>query len=50
MFYASKALGMTMVDLFTDPKLVKRVKEDFKNNRTNPSYEPRIPAGPPKLN
>ncbi|MFQ3334976.1 MAG: aminobenzoyl-glutamate utilization protein B [Candidatus Arcticimaribacter sp.] len=50
MFYASKALGMTMVDLFTDPKLVERVKEDFKNNRTNPSYEPRIPAGPPKLN
>jgi aminobenzoyl-glutamate utilization protein B len=41
---------MTMVDLFTDPKLVERVKEDFKNNRTNPSYEPRIPAGPPKLN
>jgi len=50
MFYASKALGMTMVDLFTDPKLVARVKEDFKNNRTNPSYEPRIPDGPPQLN
>ena len=50
MFYASKALGMTMVDLFTDPKLVARVKEDFKNNRTNPSYEPRIPTGPPQLN
>lgn len=50
MFYASKALGMTMVDLFTDPKLVARVKEDFKNNRANPSYEPRIPAGPPQLN
>ena len=50
MFYASKALGMTMVDLFTDPKLVARVKEDFKSNRTNPSYEPRIPAGPAQLN
>lgn len=50
MLYASKALGMTMVDLFTDSKLVERVKEDFKNNRTNPSYDPRIPAGPPQLN
>ena len=50
MLYASKALGMTMVDLFTNPKLVDQVKEDFKNNRTNPSYEPRIPAGPPQLN
>jgi aminobenzoyl-glutamate utilization protein B len=50
MLYASKALGMTMVDLFTNPKLVEQVKEDFKNNRTNPSYEPRIPAGPPQLN
>ena len=50
MLYASKALGMTMVDLFTNSKLVEQVKEDFKNNRTNPSYEPRIPAGPPQLN
>ena len=50
MVYASKALGMTMVDLFKDPELVNQIKKDFKDNRTNPSYEPRIPAGPPKLN
>lgn len=50
MLYASKALGMTMVDLFKDPALVKRIKEDFKNNKTNSSYDPRIPAGPPSLN
>ena len=50
MVYASKALGMTMVDLFKDPELVNQIKKDFKDNRTNPSYEPRIPAGLPKLN
>ena len=50
MLYASKALGMTMVDLFKDPALIKRIKEDFKNNKTNSSYDPRIPAGPPSLN
>ena len=50
MVYASKALGMTMVDLFMDPKLIDQVKKDFKENRTNPVYDPRIPVGPPKLN
>jgi aminobenzoyl-glutamate utilization protein B len=50
MLYASKALGMTMVDLFKDPELINQIKKDFKDNRTNPSYEPRIPAGLPKLN
>tara|TARA_B100000767_G_scaffold275778_1_gene315466 strand:+ start:2733 stop:4163 length:1431 start_codon:yes stop_codon:yes gene_type:complete len=50
MVYASKALGMTMVDLFKDPKLIGQIKKDFKDNRTNPSYDPRIPAGPPELN
>ncbi len=49
MLYASKALGMTMIDLYTDAKLVERIKEDFKENKTNPSYDPRIPAGPPNL-
>jgi aminobenzoyl-glutamate utilization protein B len=50
MIYASKALGMTMADLFTDKKLVEEVKKDFKINKTNPVYQPRILPGPPKLN
>ena len=50
MVYASKALGMTMADLFTDKKLVEEVKKDFKINKTNPLYQPRILPGPPKLN
>ncbi len=50
MVYASKALGMTMADLFTDKKLVEEGKKDFKINKTNPVYQPRILPGPPKLN
>ena len=50
MIYASKALGMTMADLYTDNKLVEEVKKDFKIDKTNPVYEPRILPGPPKLN
>ena len=50
MVYAAKALGMTMADLYTDKKLVEEVKKDFKVNKTNPVYQPRILPGPPKLN
>ena len=50
MVYASKALGMTMADLFTDKKLGEEVKKDFKIIKTNPVYQPRILPGPPKLN
>ena len=50
MVYAAKALGLTMADLFTDKKLVEEVKKDFKINKTNPVYQPRILPGPPKLN
>ena len=31
MIYASKAMGMTMLDLFDDPKLVEKVKTIFSN-------------------
>ena len=47
--YASKALAMTMADLYTNPKLVEEVKKDFKENKTNPTYDPRILPGPPSL-
>ena len=49
MVYAAKALGMTMADLYSDKKLIEEVKKDFKANKTNPVYEPRILPGPPKL-
>ena len=49
MIYAAKALAMTMVDLYKDPSLVDAVKKDFKENKVNISYEPRILSGPPTL-
>lgn len=49
MLYAAKALSMTMADLYANPKLVKDVKQDFKDNKINPTYTPRILPGPPSL-
>ena len=49
MIYAAKALAMTMADLYKDPKLVDAVKKDFKDNKVNKTYDPRILPGPPSL-
>ncbi|TMM57540.1 amidohydrolase [Maribacter algarum] len=47
MVYASKALGMTAVDLFDNPKLVDEVKEEFKMRKGDEVYEPMIDGPPP---
>ena len=47
--YASKALAMTMVDLYENPKLLESVKKDFLDNKGDKVYNPRIPSGPPRL-
>ena len=49
MIYAAKALAMTMADLYKNPKLVDAVKKDFKYNKVNKTYDPRILPGPPSL-
>lgn len=49
MGYASKALAMTMVDLFENPQLVEEVKAEFKERKGDYIYEAMIPAGPPPL-
>ena len=49
MIYAAKALSMTMVDLFKEPKLVEAVKEDYRKNKSPKKYVPRIDPGPPTL-
>ena len=49
MLHASKALGMTMVDIFEDPKLVKEIKAEYKERRGSSRYEPMIPPGPPPI-
>ena len=49
MVQAAKALGMTMADLFEDPKLVEKVKAEFRQRKGNTTYEPMIPEGPPPV-
>jgi aminobenzoyl-glutamate utilization protein B len=47
MAYASKAMAMTMVDLFEDQKLIDAVKEEFKTRKGDEVYEPMIDGPPP---
>lgn len=47
MVYAAKALGMTAVDLFENPKLVNEVKEEFKTRKGDEVYKPMIDGPPP---
>jgi aminobenzoyl-glutamate utilization protein B len=49
MLYAAKAMGMTMADLFDNPKLVEKVKAEYKERKGNTVYEPIIPEGPPPI-
>ena len=45
--YASKAMAMTMVDLFEDPKMVTKVKEEFKRRKGEEKYQAMIDGPPP---
>jgi len=47
MAYASKAMAMTMVDLFEDQKLIDKVTEEFKTRKGDEVYEPMIDGPPP---
>lgn len=47
MVYASKALGMTAVDLFENQKLVDEVKAEFKQRKGSEVYKPMIDGPPP---
>ena len=47
MIYASKAMGMTMLDLFDDPKLVEKVKKEYKTRKGDVKYEAMIDGPPP---
>lgn len=49
MAQAAKALGMTMVDLFEDPKLVEKVKSEYRERKGNEVYKAIIPDGPPPI-
>lgn len=47
MIYAAKAMGMTMLDLFEDPKLVEKVKGEYKTRKGDEKYEAMIDGPPP---
>lgn len=49
MAYAAKALGMTMVDLFENPKLVEKVKSEYKERKGDEVYKAIVPDGPPPI-
>lgn len=49
MIYASKAMSMTMLDLFENPELVKSVKAEYKKRKGDEVYTAIIPDGPPPI-
>jgi aminobenzoyl-glutamate utilization protein B len=49
MVHAAKAMGMTMADLFQNPKAVNEIKQEFKERKGDVVYEPMI-DGPPPIN
>ena len=49
MILGSKALGMKMIYLFTNPKLREEIKKEFKLRKGDYVYEPMLPPGPPPI-
>ncbi|MCB0372736.1 MAG: amidohydrolase [Muricauda sp.] len=47
MIHAAKAMGMTMLDLFENPKLLEKVKEEYKTRKGDEKYEAMIDGPPP---
>ena len=50
MVYSSKAMALTMVDLFENPKLVEKVKTEYKQRKGDEVYKAMVPDGPPPIN
>lgn len=49
MAYASKAMGMTMLDLFENPKMVESVKAEYRERKGDEVYKAIVPEGPPPV-
>ncbi|WP_235297913.1 amidohydrolase [Portibacter marinus] len=49
MAYAAKTLGMTAIDLFEQPELIKKIKEEFKEKKGDYEYKGIVPDGPPPV-
>lgn len=50
LIYASKAMSMTMADLFENPDMVAKIKAEYKERKGDEVYEAMIPEGPPPIN
>jgi len=49
MLYSSKAMAMTMLDLFENPDYVEEVKKEYKERKGDYQYKAMIPEGPPPI-
>ena len=49
MIYAAKAMAMTMLDLYENPKTVQQIKEEYKSRKGDEVYKAMIPEGPPPI-
>ena len=49
MIYAAKAMSMTMLDLFENPKLVEKISQEYKERKGSEVYKAMIPDGPPPV-
>ncbi|MBI5914287.1 MAG: amidohydrolase [Bacteroidetes bacterium] len=49
MLYASKALALTMVDLYEDETLRVNIRKEFDERKGNQVYKAMVPDGPPPL-
>ena len=49
MLHATKALGMTMVDIFKDENLRKQIKKEFDERIGDYKYDPFLDPGPPPI-
>ncbi|MCF6295608.1 MAG: amidohydrolase [Flavobacteriaceae bacterium] len=50
LIYGSKAMAMTIADLFENPELVEKVKAEYKERKGDEVYKAIIPEGPPPIN
>jgi aminobenzoyl-glutamate utilization protein B len=50
MLHASKAMAMTMSDLYLNKELVKNIKKEYLERKGDEVYEAMIPEGPPPVN
>jgi aminobenzoyl-glutamate utilization protein B len=49
MVYAAKAMAMTMLDLYENPKMVEKISQEYKERKGAEIYKAMIPEGPPPI-